>query len=116
MVLSLLAQLVILLSSGCSKEDTLVEITDWAATENVSAEESAKYLAFFEKASEEMDYCRTLTYTGAGLEVVLQSNASITLPAGTPYLALSSEGRLVHYAAGTAAAEELDIELNVRDT
>lgn len=39
MVLSLLAQLVILLSSGCSKEDTLVEITDWAATENVSAEE-----------------------------------------------------------------------------
>ena len=116
MVLSLLAQLVILLSSGCSKEDTLVEITDWAATENVSAGESAKYLAFFEKASEEMDYCRTLTYTGAGLEVVLQSNASITLPAGTPYLALSSEGRLVHYAAGTAAAEELDIELNVRDT
>ena len=55
MVLSLLAQLVILLSPGCSKEDTLVEITDWAATENVSAGESAKYLTFFEKASEEMD-------------------------------------------------------------
>ena len=116
MVLSLLAQLVILLSPGCSKEDTLVEITDWAATENVSAGESAKYLTFFEKASEEMDYCRALTCTDAGLEVVLQSNASITLPAGTPYLALSPEGRLVHYAAGTAAAEELDIELNVRDT
>ena len=63
-----------------------------------------------------MDYCRALTCTDAGLEVVLQSNASITLPAGTPYLALSPEGRLVHYAAGTAAAEELDIELNVRDT
>ena len=116
MVLSLLAQLVILLSPGCSKEDTLVEITDWAATENVSAGESAKYLTFFEKASEEMDYCRALTCTDAGLEVVLQSNASITLPAGTPYLALSPEGRLVHYAAGTAAAEEFDIELNVRDT
>lgn len=82
MVLSLLAQLVILLSPGCSKEDTLVEITDWAATENVSAGESAKYLTFFEKASEEMDYCRALTCTDAGLEVVLQSNASITLPAG----------------------------------
>ena len=80
MVLSLLAQLVILLSPGCSKEDTLVEITDWAATENVSAGESAKYLTFFEKASEEMDYCRALTCTDAGLEVVLQSNASITWP------------------------------------
>lgn len=116
MIRCLLLHLAICLSPGCGKEDTLVEITDWAATENVSAEESAKYLAFFEKASQEMDCCRSLSFAGAGLEVVLQSGAAVTLPAETPYLVLSAAGRLACYAAETGAVTDLDVVLNVRDT
>lgn len=115
--LRLLALLAILLTAGCSQKDSVLEIADWAASgEMIPAAESAKYRTFFEKASESNDYCRQLAVTATGVGLTLQSGSSMTLPAATPCLSLTDNGRLVRLLPGSNATTDLGIVLDERQT
>ena len=108
--------LVLSMSLGCSKQDSVTEISGWADSGTVSSGEAAGYLAFFEKASDDADYCTSVSFSTEGLDVTLRSGQSVTLPPETRYLSLDGDGNLLLHTSETAGTTDLGIRIEERDT